>query len=109
LFLITASFLLNFLTVAADYEVNYVRSEVLTAVACCLIHARAPTFRGIYRLHVQARKVRQATSACRMFLAGFLIGLLFDPEDGGTTFLQNISTFFMVLQPKAWYSDVIKD
>jgi hypothetical protein len=30
-------------------------------------------------------------SACHLLLAGFLLELLFDPEDGGSTFLQNVS------------------
>jgi hypothetical protein len=39
-------------------------------------------------------------------VSGFMLGLLFNPEDGGSTFLQNVgqlSTHYMVLHPKEWY------
>jgi hypothetical protein len=31
-----------------------------------------------------------AVSACRLLLAGFLFGILFDPEDGGIAFLRSV-------------------
>jgi hypothetical protein len=44
-------------------------------------------FGGTYRLHLQRRRV---SSACSLLHAGFLLGLLIDPEDGGDIFLRNI-------------------
>jgi hypothetical protein len=38
---------------------------------------------------------------------GFLLGLLFDPEDGDDTFLKNASEFvlnYTALQSRRWYS-----
>jgi hypothetical protein len=37
------------------------------------------------------------------FHAGFLLGLFFDPEDGGNTFLRNVGSFsmdYMELYPR---------
>jgi hypothetical protein len=51
----------------------YILCYVLKAVSCCCIPARPPTFRWIYRLHIRSLRVRQATSACRMFLAGLTL------------------------------------
>jgi hypothetical protein len=34
----------------------------------------------------------QSETACNLLLAGILISLLFDPEDGGSMFLQNIGS-----------------
>jgi hypothetical protein len=33
---------------------------------------------------------RRFGSACRLFRAGFLLGLFFDPEDGGDIFFLNV-------------------
>jgi hypothetical protein len=42
-------------------------------------------FRGTCSFHLQGRRTSQA---CRLLLVGFVIGLLFDSEDGGSTFLR---------------------
>jgi hypothetical protein len=39
---------------------------------------------GTCRLHLQGQKIRQDPPA------GFLLGLFFDPEDGGDMFLRNV-------------------
>jgi hypothetical protein len=45
-------------------------------------------------------------SACCQLLAGFLLDLLLEPEDGGNTFLWNIGALlpdYTVLRPRRWY------
>jgi hypothetical protein len=58
----------------------------------------SPCFKGTYRLHlhyrrlIQARNQHEASSiACCLLHAGFLLGLLFNPEDEGLIFPRNMS------------------
>jgi hypothetical protein len=34
--------------------------------------------------------MKQVPELCLLFYAGFLLGLFFDPEDGGDTFFRNV-------------------
>jgi hypothetical protein len=45
------------------------------------------SFGGKYRLHLQGRKI-SLLGTC--FHASFLLGLFFDPKDGGDMFLRNV-------------------
>jgi hypothetical protein len=63
---------------------------------------------GTYRNHcAKPRKQHEVgnkqSCACYLLHAGFLLGLLFDPEDGGTIFLRNIgwlSVDYTALYPR---------
>jgi hypothetical protein len=52
--------------------------------------------------YVLLRFIIMQSSACSLLLAGFLLHLLFHPEDVGSTFLRNVGGFlpdYTMLQP----------
>jgi hypothetical protein len=65
-------------------------------------------FGGIYRLHIQCRRISRARNELTdCFHAGFLLGLLFDREDGCDIFLRNVgwlSTDYTTSYPRRQYS-----
>jgi hypothetical protein len=48
-------------------------------------------FGGTHRLHLQSRRVSEAKLACCLLYAGFLLGLLLNPDDRGDMSLRNVS------------------
>jgi hypothetical protein len=55
----------------------------------------------IFRHNTNPRKL--ASSVCYLLHAGFMLGVLFDPEDGGDIFLRNVgrlSTDYTALYPE---------
>jgi hypothetical protein len=75
------------------------------------VTSRALLFGGIYCLHPQDQREHQArdqeeAELC-LLLAGFLLGLLFNPENGGNMFLQDTSGLLldhMAVHPRRQYS-----
>jgi hypothetical protein len=54
---------------------------------CCPLKVNR-LFGGTYRLHLQGRQISRAGNQLESsWHAGFLLGLFFDPEDGGDMFL----------------------
>jgi hypothetical protein len=79
------------------YKNNYLGFEVLTAVDVnsSMFRDMTPSspleadrhFGGTCRFHLQGRRI---SSACYLIQAGFLLGLVFDPEVGDDMFLRNV-------------------
>jgi hypothetical protein len=61
-------------------------TEIITPCSPLKVNRR---FGGTYRFHLEDRKISGALLAT-CFHASFLLGLFFDPEDGGDMFLRNV-------------------
>jgi hypothetical protein len=65
-------------------------------------------FGGTYRLYLQSRRSKKPS--CYRFHAALFLGLFFNPEVGGSTFLRNVSPIFRVEDAKTrwgslcWFS-----
>jgi hypothetical protein len=89
------------------------KSTIFWDIRSCSPMSVNRRFGGTYRLHLQDRRISRARNqfASRALLApcfhaGFLLGLLFDPEDGVDMFFRNIcsvSTDYTAL-PRRWHS-----
>jgi hypothetical protein len=68
-------------------------------------------FRGTYRLHLQGRRISQARNQREsMWQADPMLGLFFNPEDGGDIVLRNVgwlSTEYTALYPRRQCSSVL--
>jgi hypothetical protein len=59
----------------------------------------SPTFQKTYCLHLRGKMVRRASIqrfACRLLLALYALGFLFEREDGSSMFLRNVCQFRLV-------------
>jgi hypothetical protein len=78
-----------------EIGLNYIGFEVLTTgvmktsrdIAPCSPLKVGRRLRGTRRIHLHGRSV---SHACYLLHADFLLGLSFDPEDGGEMFLRNV-------------------
>jgi hypothetical protein len=73
-------------------KLHVVGLEALTVVTPCSTVEVHRSCGRMYHLHLQGRRVtqRKQERRCRLLVAGFLLPSLFDPEDGGDTFLLNV-------------------
>jgi hypothetical protein len=62
-------------------------SAIFGVVTRCISVEVDRLFEGNHRFHLQGRKTKYETN---IFIASFLLGLLFDSEDGGDTCLGNV-------------------
>jgi hypothetical protein len=70
------------------------KNAVFWDVAPCSVKQR---FGGMYRLHLQGRKIREGgtsrlSAVCSHLLTLFLARVFFYPEDGDDTFLLNVGS-----------------
>jgi hypothetical protein len=74
-------------------------------VALCSLLEVCWHFTGTYCFHLQGQRVSWGSFFCLITVC--LLGLLFDHEDGGSTFLQNVYELlpgWMALHLRRWYS-----
>jgi hypothetical protein len=71
-------------------------STIVRDITPCSALSANRRLAGTYRLHLQVKKKSSATNQresrwpATCFHAGFLLGLFFDPADGGDMFLRNV-------------------
>jgi hypothetical protein len=87
------------------------KSKIFWDITLCSPLKVNRRFGGTYRLHLQGRNIswarNQEALLATCFHVGFLLGLFFDPEDGGDVFLRNVSwlsTDYTALHPRRLYS-----
>jgi hypothetical protein len=67
------------------------KCTILWDVTLCSLIEVSQHFGGTYYLHLQSvNRARNQEYSCCLRLAGCLLGLLFDSEYGGSTFLRNV-------------------
>jgi hypothetical protein len=77
-----------------EFEILMEVNTILWDVTPCDLIEDYRSLRGKYYLHLQGRRVRQATSkkqvANRALVDGCLLSFFVYPEDGGSTFFRNV-------------------
>jgi hypothetical protein len=89
----------------------FMKSTIFWDISPCSPLEVNRRFGGTRPLHLQGWRIswagNQRESRWLCFHAGFLLGLFFNPEDGGNMFLRNFgwfSTDYTALYPRRWYS-----
>jgi hypothetical protein len=83
-----------------------VKSTIFWDITMCSPLKVDRRFGGACRFHLQGRRISGALLST-FFQAGFLLGVFFEPEDGGDMFLRNdgwLSRDYTVLYPRREYA-----